>query len=234
MKDGQKTYDSLTAKFLAVAAECMPNLQGEVIQGWIENPAALKRALAVLDQAEIPHGAEGVAKQIWREYEIGGKPAYEVIASLKEFFPEVGEDMLEHCEAWLEEQPAEPQVVKLVRIGTKELGFRKGTYFDRVLERGHELGLRDIEQWMVPYLRLAYRDQVELIDEALCLTIPQIEYEVREGGLMPCRVELSWLGSSEGPDFYLNPGDPKERGDSFGDLPGYVKTLCDFLFLAAE
>jgi hypothetical protein len=41
----QKTYDRQTAKFLAVMAENIPEISGERMQGWIENPKALQIAL---------------------------------------------------------------------------------------------------------------------------------------------------------------------------------------------
>lgn len=41
-----KTFDGQTARFLAAVATCMPSLQGDVMQGWIDNPKALKKALA--------------------------------------------------------------------------------------------------------------------------------------------------------------------------------------------
>jgi hypothetical protein len=41
-----KTFDGQTARFLAAVATCMPSLQGDVMQGWIDNPNALKKVLA--------------------------------------------------------------------------------------------------------------------------------------------------------------------------------------------
>lgn len=35
-----KTYDRQTATFLAVVGQNMPELSGDVMQGWIENPKA--------------------------------------------------------------------------------------------------------------------------------------------------------------------------------------------------
>ncbi len=44
----QKTYDSQTAKFIAVVVENMPRMSADVMQRWIENPLALKKVLADL------------------------------------------------------------------------------------------------------------------------------------------------------------------------------------------
>ncbi len=233
MENGQKTYDGLTAKFLAQVAECMPKLEGEVMQGWVENPAALHRALATLDRGEIPHGAEGIAKVIWREVEAGGKPANEVIDRLFEHC-DIGNyepDLAELFEYWLESQPIKPVRLKLVRISPKELGFRKGTYFRRILDSAHDFGLRDIELWMVPYLRLAYLDQSG--HETLCLGMEPI-HEGDARNAPNGRIEL-WDADDIGPNFFFNQGDAGPSGHgNMGDLPGYVNGKDDFLFLAAE
>lgn len=44
-----KTFDGQTAKFLATVATCMPPLSGDVMQGWIDNPSALKGFLGGLN-----------------------------------------------------------------------------------------------------------------------------------------------------------------------------------------
>lgn len=46
-----KTYDKQTAKFLAVVGENMPELSGDVMQGWIQNPKAVQK---VLERAFCP------------------------------------------------------------------------------------------------------------------------------------------------------------------------------------
>ena len=40
------TYDRQTAKFLAVVAQNMPEISGDVMQSWIGNPTAVKKVLA--------------------------------------------------------------------------------------------------------------------------------------------------------------------------------------------
>lgn len=41
-----KTYHTQTARFIAAIAEAMPiNIRADVMQGWIENPKALREAL---------------------------------------------------------------------------------------------------------------------------------------------------------------------------------------------
>ncbi|MFH0846418.1 MAG: hypothetical protein V1851_03415 [Patescibacteria group bacterium] len=50
----EKTYDGQTASFLAAVATCMPrNLNGEIMQGWIDNPKALQKFLLGLCPKEI-------------------------------------------------------------------------------------------------------------------------------------------------------------------------------------
>jgi len=49
----QKTFCSQTAKLLAIIAENMPEMSGDVMQKWIENPASLKKILKSLSLADI-------------------------------------------------------------------------------------------------------------------------------------------------------------------------------------
>ena len=44
-----KTFDQQTARLIASVATCMPLLSGEVMQGWIDNPQALKKFLGGLN-----------------------------------------------------------------------------------------------------------------------------------------------------------------------------------------
>lgn len=44
-KDTQKTYSAQTASFLAKVGECMPHLDSDEMQAWIQNPKLLKRML---------------------------------------------------------------------------------------------------------------------------------------------------------------------------------------------
>lgn len=44
-----KTYDGQTARFIASVATCIPPLSGDVMQGWIDNPQALKKVLGGLN-----------------------------------------------------------------------------------------------------------------------------------------------------------------------------------------
>lgn len=49
----QKTYDPQTAKFIAVVVENMPRMSADVMQRWIQNPAALKKVLVGLCPSEV-------------------------------------------------------------------------------------------------------------------------------------------------------------------------------------
>ena len=42
----QNTYHPQTARFIASVATCMPPLSSEVMQGWIDNPQAIKKLLS--------------------------------------------------------------------------------------------------------------------------------------------------------------------------------------------
>lgn len=41
----QKTFDKQTAQFIAVIAQNLPTMSGDVMQGWIQNPLAVQRTL---------------------------------------------------------------------------------------------------------------------------------------------------------------------------------------------
>lgn len=42
----QNTYHPQTARFIASVVTCIPSLSGDVMQGWIDNPRALKKFLS--------------------------------------------------------------------------------------------------------------------------------------------------------------------------------------------
>lgn len=46
MKKTENTYDRQTAKFIATLCQSIPDMSGDVMQGWIENPKALQKTLA--------------------------------------------------------------------------------------------------------------------------------------------------------------------------------------------
>ena len=54
----QKTYDRHTAKFLAVIGENMPEIQSDIMQGWIERPKTLQRVLRDAFCPPTKHQAE--------------------------------------------------------------------------------------------------------------------------------------------------------------------------------
>ena len=65
-----KTYDRQTAKFLAVVGENMPELSGDVMQGWIQNPKALQKILAkVLCPKSEPESIHEL--NIWKTIRLG-------------------------------------------------------------------------------------------------------------------------------------------------------------------
>jgi len=62
-----KTYDRQTAKFLAVIGENMPELSGDVMQGWIENPKSVQK---VLKEAFCPPEVISEFK-VWKTIKLG-------------------------------------------------------------------------------------------------------------------------------------------------------------------
>ena len=49
-----KTYDRQTDEFLALVTENMPEMSGEIMQGWINNPKGLQKFLLGLCPTEEP------------------------------------------------------------------------------------------------------------------------------------------------------------------------------------
>jgi len=63
-----KTYDRQTAKFLAVVGENMPELSGDVMQRWIQDPRAVQK---VLSNAFCPPEAATTRFKIWKTIKLG-------------------------------------------------------------------------------------------------------------------------------------------------------------------
>ena len=70
----QDTYDKETAEFIATICRSIPHLTGDVMRGWIENPAALKSALRrVLCSPQTINPAQPPPREfaIWKRIKLG-------------------------------------------------------------------------------------------------------------------------------------------------------------------
>ena len=152
-----KTYDRQTAKFLAVVGENMPEISGEVMQRWIENPRAVQKALS---NAFCP--AETSPKfKVWKTIKLGTglKSAKDFRRALKDGGFKIS-DWANHILG----KPAftvatEGTEVGLVKVTVAELGFMKGARRDQIYSRAKELGLELCSSEVGPQLRLQYQDQ---------------------------------------------------------------------------
>jgi len=152
-----KTYDRQTAKFLAVVGENMPELSGDVMQGWIQNPKAVQKALS---NAFCPPEATS-RFNVWKTIKLGTglKTAEEFRRVLRD-----GEFRLSDWASDILGKPAfkaadEETEVDLVKATVAELGFKKGARYDQIYERAKEPGLELCPPEVGPQLRLQYQDQ---------------------------------------------------------------------------
>lgn len=151
----QNTYHKQTAKFLAMVAQNMPEMSAEVMQGWIQNPKALKKALAVLCPPEVTQ--QGFP--LWKTITIGThlKTADDFHVAIKKtgmFISSWGSDILLRCTL-----SSEKTEVALVVVSNADLGFKDGANLEDTYARALELGLELCPEEVGPQLRLQYTDQ---------------------------------------------------------------------------
>jgi len=133
---------------------------GEVAQGWIENGAALKKALG---EALVPAEAL-VPIQVWKTWKTiklgtGLKTAEDFRKALKAIGCKIGDwanDILGKSAFSAASKEAE---LELVRVSVKELGFKKGATRQEIYQRAQELGLKICPNEVGPQLRLQYENQ---------------------------------------------------------------------------
>jgi len=153
-----KTYDRQTAKFLAVVGENMPDLSGDVMQKWIQNPKAVQKALS---NAFCPPEAATPRFDIWKTIKLGTglKIAVDFRCALSDGkfrFSRLASDILGKPVFTAADEETE---LDLVKVTVAELGFKNGIMFDQIYERAKELGLELCPSEVGPQLRLQYKDQ---------------------------------------------------------------------------
>ena len=148
-----KTYDRQTAKFLAVVGENMPEMSGEVMQGWIQNPMALQKFLEGLRPSEA-----SPEFRVWKTIKLGlRKSPEEYRKSLKDGKYRIGD----YANQILDKIPISQEEVKvdLVRLTGRELGFKESVRRDVIYNRALECGLQKCPGEVGPVLREQYSDQ---------------------------------------------------------------------------
>lgn len=152
-----KTYDRQTAKFLAVVGENMPELSGDVMQGWIQNPKAVQKTLR---NAFCP-SEETSRFKAWKTIKLG--TGLKTAEDFRRALHDGGFGLTDWASDILG-KPAfvaatEETEIDLVRVMVAELGFKEGARCDQIYERAKELGLELCPPEVGPQLRLQYQDQ---------------------------------------------------------------------------
>ena len=149
-----KTYHTQTARFIAAIADAMPSdLSGELMQGWIENPKALRK---VLSGALCPPQSESNFP-IWKTVKVGTlndvTTARQQLKAAGIKISKWGDDILgrvtfEDTEATLD----------LGRVSVKELGLETGATTAEVYAAAKRHGLSLCPAEVAPQLWLQYPD----------------------------------------------------------------------------
>ena len=134
------TYHPQTAKFIATVCQNLPpDISGEAMQGWIQNPKSLQK---VLGEALCP-AVETSDLKVWRTLQLGThKTADEYRGALKSAGYNVGgwaNDILSKPAFICAQQETE---VDLVVISVSELGFKYDARYSDICTRAMEMGLK--------------------------------------------------------------------------------------------
>lgn len=157
MKTRQKTYTEnqigQIGQFLGLVAQNMPPLLASQMQGWNENPKALKRFLEGLNQPFID--GKPSSFQMWREIIVGGKTKQELSIALTASDGYYDSTMLEGCGDILR-----PHRARLCMVSPEMLGFTKEPPLEAILDAATRAGLT-YDSSIGPYVRIAFFDQAK-------------------------------------------------------------------------
>lgn len=153
-----KTFDRQTAKFLAVVGENMPELSGDLMQGWIQNPRAVQK---VLSNAFCPPKIATPRFKVWKTIKLGTglNTAGDFRRALRD-----GEFKLSNSASEILGKPAftvaaEETEVDLVKVTAAELGFKKYIQLYQIYECAKKFGLELFPPEFGPQLRLQCQNQ---------------------------------------------------------------------------
>lgn len=153
-----KTYDRQTATFLAAVGQNMPEISGDVMQGWIENPKALQKALRV---ALCPPEAIATTPREFPTWKTIKLDTHKTTKDLSKTLTSNGFRISDWAGDILKKTTlasAETEI-ELVLVTVSDLGFTKATRRDAIYDRAKELGLDLVPAEVGPQLRLQYNDQ---------------------------------------------------------------------------
>jgi hypothetical protein len=159
----QDTYDKETAEFIATICRSIPHLTGDVMRGWIENPAALKSALRrVLCSPQTINPAQPPPREfaIWKRIKLG---THKDAAGLKRDL-ENGGITLSEWAADIIENPVftlanQEMTVDLVNVRVAELGFTTAAPLREIHARALTAGLQLCPPAVGPEVRRQYLEQ---------------------------------------------------------------------------
>jgi hypothetical protein len=190
------TYDRQTAQFLAVVAQNMPEMSGDVMQGWIQNPKAVKKLLFGFAPPETIATAPREFAT-WKTVKLG---THKSVKDLSKALTSNGFRISDWAGDILKKTTlasAETEI-ELVLVTVSGLGFTKATRRDVIYDRARELGLDLVPAEVGPQLRLQYTDQP--LNEWMVMAMEPIAYS--DGGLGVFRVvhnhDGRWLSADYG------------------------------------
>lgn len=162
--------DKQTGKLIARIAENLPDMDGDIMQGWIDNPKGLQnflRGLCPPEVASVPFHAK-----VWKTIKLGAGPktAGDFRKAIKAAGMKIGEranDILGKSAFSGTEQK-----VDLVVVTPKELGFSGNATFQDICSRAIQLGYEPCPAKVGPQLRLQNTDQPK--DERLVVAMEPI------------------------------------------------------------
>jgi hypothetical protein len=148
-----KTYHTQTARFIAAIADAMPSdVPADVMQGWIERPKVLRKALT--EALCPPHETNF---QTWKQVTVGNlgnaKTARKQLKAAGIKIGNWGDDILGR--ATLEDAEA---TLDLVRVSVKELGLEDGATTAEIYAAAERHGLSLCPAEVAPQLWLQYPD----------------------------------------------------------------------------
>lgn len=137
----QDGYHGQTAKFIATVIQCMPKLDREGMQRWIDDPIGLKRTLT--NALEGSKSSTSPLLKIWKKLTIEWRRSPEQWLAMLE---RKGVILTEHAQrfisSWQPSGRSSRQVIaSLVLISEEELGFTGVVDFRTLCARARDLGL---------------------------------------------------------------------------------------------
>lgn len=192
-----KTYDRQSGKLIAQIEENLPEMSGDVMQGWIDNPRGLQKFLSGL--------CPSFRFPTWKTIKLGTglQSADEFREALKNggfCIGSWGDNILGKPAFKAATKETE---IELINVSVAELGFKNCATRADIYKKALELGLELCPNEVGPQLRLQYRDQPK--GELLLIAMEPITDSSGDLGVFYVEHYSRglWLYCSDGrPDFF--------------------------------